>query len=146
MNAIVKGVYLGDMSEVERAKRDEMSILSVMWDQEEGRVEDVSHIATTNLSSDTNGPRTIANCVLLNDAADWMHAEVQLGRRVFLYCAFGMERSPLTMVWYLMRYHGYTLDQGYRLVKINRPLTQDRRFWLPMNWEQMVRDGLETIT
>lgn len=148
MNSILKNLYVGDMSEVDRAKREGMSILSVMWGEEDGSPEGVMNIQTTRFFEQSpymngQGYATLADCEKLNEAADWIHAQSEKGERVFVHCAFGMERSPLTVVWYLIRYHGYSIDEAYRFVKVNRPMTQDRRQWLPMNWETMVRDRLE---
>ena len=144
MNIIVKGLYVGDMSEVERAQRDEMDVLSVMWGEEDGSPKGVENIPTTRFLMDASpkGFTTVVDCMKMNEAADWIHARLTTGGRVFLHCAFGMERSPLTAVWYLMRHHNYTLDEAYRIVKVNRPMTQDRKHWLPMNWETMVHDGV----
>ena len=142
MNAVMKGLYVGDMSDVERAKREEMRILSVMWDGEDGLSEDVTRISTTRFITEQDGFRTYADGLRLNEAADWIHEMLQHHHRVLVQCAFGMERSPLTVVWYLMRHHRYTLDEAYRIVKINQPMVQDRRGWLPMNWETLVHDGV----
>lgn len=143
MNAIVKGLFVGDMSEVESAQRQEMDVLSVMWGEEDGSPKGVHNIQTTYFNMEPMSALTThVDCEKMNEAADWIHERLDRGERVMVHCAFGMERSPLTVVWYLMRHHNYTLDEAYRIVKINRPMTQDRKHWLPMNWETMVHDGV----
>ena len=47
--------------------------------------------------------------------------------RVVVHCAMGIERSPLTVVWYLYQYNGFTLDEAYALVRKARPVAVERR-------------------
>lgn len=48
---------------------------------------------------------------------------------LLVHCMAGVERSPLTIVWYLMS-KGMTIDDAYKLVKSKRPQVEDRRQWL----------------
>ena len=50
--------------------------------------------------------------------------------KIVVHCAMGMERSPLTVVWYLHKYHGKTLDEAYGIVQSARESTVDRRSWI----------------
>ena len=50
--------------------------------------------------------------------------------KVVVHCAMGMERSPLTVVWYLHRYHDKTIDEAYDMVQNARPVAIDRREWI----------------
>ena len=50
--------------------------------------------------------------------------------KVVVHCAMGIERSPLTVVWYLYKYHCLTLDEAYALVRKARPVAAERRFWI----------------
>jgi len=54
--------------------------------------------------------------------------------KVVVNCAMGMERSVLSVVWYLHKYVGMTVDQAYGFVKIARPVAKDRRNWIVMTW------------
>jgi len=49
---------------------------------------------------------------------------------IVVHCAMGMERSPLTVVWYLHKYQNQTLDEAYQIVKSARESTVDRRNWI----------------
>ena len=50
--------------------------------------------------------------------------------KVVVHCAMGMERSPLTVVWYLHRYHDKTIDEAYEMAINARPVVCDRREWI----------------
>jgi len=50
--------------------------------------------------------------------------------KIVVHCAMGMERSPLTVVWYLHKYQNQTLDKAYQIVKSARESTVDRRSWI----------------
>ena len=50
--------------------------------------------------------------------------------KVVVHCAMGMERSPLTVVWYLHQYHDKTIDEAYDMVQHARPVAVDRREWI----------------
>ncbi len=50
--------------------------------------------------------------------------------KVVVHCAMGMERSPLTVVWYLHKYHQISIDDAYEKVRAIRPIVLDRRDWI----------------
>jgi len=50
--------------------------------------------------------------------------------KVVVHCAMGMERSPLTVVWYLHNYQDMSLDEAYQIVQAARPIAVDRRDWI----------------
>ena len=50
--------------------------------------------------------------------------------KVVVHCAMGMERSPLTVVWYLHNYRDMSLDEAYKTVQAARPIAVDRRDWI----------------
>jgi len=50
--------------------------------------------------------------------------------KVVVHCAMGMERSPLTVVWYLHTYHDMSIDDAYDLAIQARPVVCDRREWI----------------
>lgn len=140
MNEIIKGLYLGDMSD---AHTKGVTALSVMWSGEEGEGPFDKHIETTKWTGESIDVRTVASLEAMNEAADWIRDHLLFPEPVLVYCAFGMERSPLTIAWYLMRHKGYTIDEAYRLLKGRRPMVQDRRHWLPENWKESLYAGLD---
>jgi protein-tyrosine phosphatase len=52
------------------------------------------------------------------------------GLRVLVHCEEGCERAPLVVAWFLKTRRGMTLDEAYALLKLKRPLVEDRRRWL----------------
>lgn len=53
------------------------------------------------------------------------------GKRVLIHCQGGVERSPLTVAWYLSHYgHQPSITAAYLYLKQLRPVISDRTFWL----------------
>ena len=50
--------------------------------------------------------------------------------KVVVHCYMGMERSVLSVVWYLHKYEGKTIDEAYRMIENIRPIAIDRRSWI----------------
>ena len=50
--------------------------------------------------------------------------------RIVVHCAMGMERAPLAVVGYLMKYEGLSVDEAYELIVPKRPIVCDRRIWM----------------
>ena len=51
-------------------------------------------------------------------------------KKVVVHCYMGMERSVLSVVWYLNRYMEKSIDEGYRIVSNIRPIAIDHRSWI----------------
>lgn len=64
----------------------------------------------------------------LDKVVECIHNNIDKG--VVVHCAMGMERSPLSVVWYLKTHDGASIDQAYDLVRQARPIAMDRRSWL----------------
>lgn len=61
---------------------------------------------------------------------DW-YAEKD-GSPLLVHCYAGIERSPLTLAWWLVKTkRRANLDGAYRFLKHVRPIVEDRRIWLP---------------
>ena len=62
-------------------------------------------------------------------------AEVIHGRlensdqKVVVHCFMGMERSVLSVVWYLHTYCDLSIDEAYNVVGTARPIAVDHRNW-----------------
>lgn len=50
--------------------------------------------------------------------------------RIVVHCAMGMERAPLAVVGYLIKYQSMTIDEAYELIVSKRPIACDRRLWM----------------
>ena len=67
----------------------------------------------------------------LDRIADEIHNVLDATKKkVVVHCYMGMERSVLSVVWYLHRYEGKTIDEAYRLIGNVRPIAIDRRSWI----------------
>jgi hypothetical protein len=61
---------------------------------------------------------------------DYLYGTDDENTKVVVHCAMGIERSPLTVVWYLHKYMCLTLDEAYALVREARPVAVERRYWI----------------
>lgn len=52
------------------------------------------------------------------------------GKHVVVHCTAGLERSPLTVIWYLYCRFGLDLKQAYLMVKERYPKIFDRTHWV----------------
>ena len=52
---------------------------------------------------------------------------------LLVHCAAGIERSPLVIVYYLVKTKGLTLEDAYTFVKKIRPQISDRSNWLKID-------------
>lgn len=53
-----------------------------------------------------------------------------------VHCIGGIERSPLVIVYWLRKYHGFTYDGAYDYVKKIRPIVMNRLIWLNMTYDE----------
>lgn len=127
MDEIVPHLYLGDMQDGAAAV-PYMDVLCVMWEGEPNIPAGVTQIQTTDYLG-MDEPFTVVEN--MNKAADWIERRVQDGFNVLVHCAYGVERSPLTVVWYLMRHREMDLCEAYTLVMEKHLQTQYRGGWLP---------------
>lgn len=51
---------------------------------------------------------------------DYIHSNLRLGRRVFVHCFAGKQRSASVIVAYIMRYYKLDLNKAIELVKSKR--------------------------
>ena len=51
-------------------------------------------------------------------------------QKVVVHCYMGMERSVLSVVWYMHKYLGMGIDEAYEQISIHRPIAADRRHWI----------------
>lgn len=75
----------------------------------------------------------VASVNMLNTAADLIDYHVGRNEKLLVHCHGGIERSPLTIAWYLVnkvkRYD--TLQEAYAFMRTKRPAVSERLFWLP---------------
>ena len=49
---------------------------------------------------------------------------------LLVHCGAGVERSPLTVAWWMRRRFGLDFDRGYAWLQSRRPCVADRRLWI----------------
>jgi len=57
----------------------------------------------------------------LNEAAEFIHEELNAGRNVYVHCLGGVGRSGMAIAAYLIRYHDKTVAEAADLLKAKRP-------------------------
>ena len=55
-----------------------------------------------------------------------------------VHCVLGVDRSPLTIACYLVRHHGLSLDDAYKLIETMHPETRRHEDWLPHYWKKFI--------
>lgn len=84
------------------------------------------------LYNDKRTGEVYAQRAALDAAAAWIESKrnAQQGN-VLVHCAVGIERSPLTVAWWLKKFGGRPdLDAAYSDVIAKRPIVQRRDFWV----------------
>jgi protein-tyrosine phosphatase len=51
-------------------------------------------------------------------------------RHLLVHCGAGVERSPLTVAWWMTKRLHLTFDEAYAWLKRQRPQIEDRRSWI----------------
>lgn len=126
MTEILPFVFLGGLIETRDWPHNK---LCVMWPNDPYIPKDAIHIPTTYLEGDT----IKVDVEKMAEAAACIHNSVLLEEPILVHCYFGEERSPLTIVWYLMQYQGMGLIEAYQLIKERHPQTIPRIEWLPLS-------------
>jgi hypothetical protein len=75
----------------------------------------------------------LASTKALDRAANLIDYHVTRGEKLVVHCQGGIERSPLTIAWYLTHKvkQFATLSGAYAFIKQKRPVISNRLFWLP---------------
>jgi protein-tyrosine phosphatase len=69
----------------------------------------------------------------LDEACDILDDHALNKMDIIVHCWAGMERSPLTLAYWLVRSKRQpNLDEAYKFLKSKRPIVEDRRSWLPL--------------
>ena len=58
----------------------------------------------------------------IHEPVDALNELLSSGKRVYVHCTVGICRAPGTIVGYLHKYRGMSLDAALELVKLNRPI------------------------
>jgi protein-tyrosine phosphatase len=127
-NEIIENLFVGDM--MDSMNFDGMSIC--VLEQRDTLAKNATWIPIlTYLPTSVDGvtiPK--ADKKQLDAAAEVIDSALQGGKKVLVHCAAGIERSPLTVVWYLHRKKNMSIEDAYNLVIDKRSIVQRRDLWL----------------
>lgn len=77
--------------------------------------------------------RQVAMAASLDEAAKIIRHKLKAGARLLVHCGAGVERSPLTVAWYLVksdRARWPNMAAAYAHVFVRHAIASDRQFWL----------------
>lgn len=128
MNEIIPGLWIGNMDEARylerRAPFENFAVICVLESWQGHWL----NVWQPLLSSAPNGQ--VAKWAL-DAVAGLIQAYLDAGRKVFVHCGAGIERSPLAVAWYLIKSkHAKDFDEAYKIIREKRPEVMDRRFWI----------------
>lgn len=133
---IVGTLYLSDM-----AAAADFKGYRVCVHEDGARYDGQSHylpILTTKPNSKLDRSGGVASVEALDEAAEIIHQYVTKQVNILVHCVGGIERSPLTIAWYLVTKAKQfdTLQEAYDFLKQKRPVVSERLFWLPTEIKQ----------
>lgn len=83
-------------------------------------------------NNDIDRSGALAPLELLNNAVDIIEMYIDNDLPILVHCVGGVERSPLTVAWYLIRSGKCkNFEEAYTFLKSKRPVVSERVFWLP---------------
>ena len=120
-NEIVSGIYIGDITSDTDFDGDRICVL------ENACANGCEHFPILQIGSDG---QPFASSINLDRVADRVEQSLINNRKILVHCGAGVERSPLSVVWYLHKKKNLTIEEAYKFVMLKRPEAQDRRVWL----------------
>lgn len=124
-NKIIENLFLGDLEDAKNFRQDKPDgvIICVLENRPMDEPFKAYHIPTI-IEND------YVNTEQLDHIAFFLETLLEKKCDVLVHCFAGMERSPLTVAYYLAYSKGIHIDEAYKIVKKNRPQTMDRTMWL----------------
>jgi protein-tyrosine phosphatase len=122
---IVHNLYLGNLDDAFRLSKQGFKNICVL--------EYPETVPVGTLSRPILDPKTgFASTNSLTRASWLIYNLLRKGHKVLVHCAAGIERSPLTIAWYLVQSgRSKNLTKAYDLIFEKRPIVQSRLNWLP---------------
>lgn len=129
-NEVLPRLWIGDAQAVAPALQQGWSVLNVLETAGDPQEHHIPILVPLPGSDSPQQPHAFA--YRLEEAARWIDAEWRIKHmNTLVHCGAGIERSPLTLAWYMMTRLGVTLDEAYVWLVAHRPIVGDRRTWLP---------------
>jgi len=122
-DAVLPGLWIGDASSCPVAHEVGFNSLCVLEDP--CGTPHCHHVRILSLKDGAAMPE------LLEAAADVIDRRwANLNPPLLVHCGAGVERSPLTVVWWMRRRFGLDFDTSYEWLQKLRPCVADRRMWI----------------
>jgi len=125
-NKIIENLYIGDLEDsltFEEQFPITGVILCVLENRPIDEPNNAFHVAIKTDSDHVHFEQ-------LDKVFTFIDAMLKTNHHVLVHCMAGIERSPLTVAYFLTKHFGITIEEAYKIVKKGRPQTQDRRHWL----------------
>jgi protein-tyrosine phosphatase len=125
-NEIIRHLWLGDGNDAQTWPNPDRSLCVL----ESGPVRVGQHCIP--ILAQENGI-VVAKAANLDRAADFIRDRLLLEERFLVHCGAGIERSPLTVAWFLVKKGGGlwpNMNAAYAHIIARRPEVQDRQAWL----------------
>ncbi len=125
-NKIIDHLYIGDLDDsiiFEKEYPTTGVILCVLEERPPQEPNNAFHVAIKTESEHVHTEQ-------LDKVYTFIDAMLKTDHHVLVHCMAGIERSPLTVAYFLTKHYGMTIEKAYEIVKKARPQTQDRRNWL----------------
>ena len=127
-NKILENLYLGDQADASHFDQDFPDGHIIVVLEERPRLEPFKSMHIPVLTSSSH-----VHSTQLNKIACVINAILGQGKPLLVHCAAGVERSPLTVAWYLHKYQNVSMDGAYEIIKRLRPQIADRQQWLTID-------------
>lgn len=130
MEQIEPGLFLGNFEDGRRFPGERLCVLENPPDYpHEGRTR---HIPILTVPAGHNDAVPVwASRKQLDKAADYITEQLRAGKRLIVHCGQGVERSPLTVAWWLVKTGRCpTLKMAYVHLRASRPCVEDRCVWI----------------
>lgn len=124
-NQIIPNLFIGDLDDAHKFRQHKPDgvILCVLENRPNTEPFKAYHIPVITNSGHIHTEQ-------LDHIAFFLESLLKTGADVLVHCAAGIERSPLTVAYYIAYSKGISIHEAYKIVKRGRPQTQDRSGWL----------------
>ena len=144
MNHIIDGIYLGDLGDAMKARRANDGIGTLYVHEFEVQNYTPTYHVPIMVKVDTppmpigdddfshyTGEYSVASMDRILKCRDIIQEWSAKGDPLLVHCHGGIERSPLTLAfWLFLTGREHSLDNAYRFIRDRRPVVEDRRYWI----------------
>ena len=132
LSKVLDGLYLSGMDVASSFKGMRLCVYD--WPPTYGEPFIHIPILTTRPNSATDRSGAVASIEQLDRAAEIIDQYQRDGNVLLVHCHGGVERSPLTVAWYLRKFGKYSsLEEAYTFLQSKRAVVSNRLFWLPVD-------------